>query len=79
MTALTYSDGLYEVEMYDRVDIRLPDGSQVEGEVRNIHPRLGAVTVRYEDHNDTYRTTSNPRRKSARVPVADVDLIGRDA
>jgi hypothetical protein len=70
-------DREYAVEQFDKVDLRF-DGSTFDGEIRKLHPRLRMVTVRFEDYRDTYRTTSNGRSRSVRVPVADVDLIARD-
>ncbi|WP_119167087.1 hypothetical protein [Algihabitans albus] len=81
MAQLWYGDdpaSEYVVELFDRVEVRLGDGMVAEGLVKKIHPRRREVSVRYEDHIDAYRTTSNPRRKTVRVPVTAVDLIARD-
>lgn len=72
------SDREYAVELGDRVELPLTDGT-FAGVVTKLHPRALEVTVRYEDHHDTYRTTSNPRQKTVRLPIEAVDLVGRDA
>lgn len=75
---LFYSDDEgYQVEMFDHVELQV-DGYTFDGEVRKIHARSREVTVRFEDHTDLYRTSLNGRRRSLRVPLADVTLIGRD-
>lgn len=75
MAALFYDEN-YAVELFDRVEIRL-DGQVFDGFIKAIHPRVGDVTVRYLDHLDA-RRDGEPKRNTARVPVADCDLIGRD-
>lgn len=75
---LSYGDdGIYAVELFDQVDVRM-DGCVHAGEITRIHARSGEVRVRYADGYDIARTTGNPRVKSARVPVSAVDLIARD-
>ena len=70
-------DEAYAVELYDRVEVTI-GGTTFDGEVRHIHTRAREVTVRYEDHHDRARTTGDPRKVTARVPLASVVLIGRD-
>jgi len=70
-------DGEYAVELFDRVDVSI-DGKVFDGVVTAVHPRLGAVTVRYQDHQDIARTTGNPRTKRARLTIGDVELVARD-
>lgn len=67
----------YEVEIHDHVEV-LVDGIIFDGQVRKVHPRCRQVTVHYEDHLDLYRTTGNPREKTARVNIGSVALIRRD-
>lgn len=77
--ALFYGDdGEYQVEQFDKVDLRF-ESHTFDGEVRELHPRLRKVTVRFEDYRDLARTTSRARFRSVRVPVSDVDLIARDS
>ncbi len=83
MTAppLRYPDTDYAVEPFDRVEARLSgrfDGRQVEGVVTRIWPRKRAVTLRFADGYDPWRTTGNPRIKTVRVQIDRVDLIARD-
>lgn len=79
MTAMYYDGNCtdYHVEANDIVEVEI-DGTTSAGQVVALHPRSGQVTVRYEDHHDCYRTTGNPRRKSVRVDLSDVDLVRRD-
>lgn len=77
MSVLRYDED-YEVDLGDHVEFRCADGLRAEGQVTRMHPRLGAVTVRYEDHQDFYRTSGNPRVKSERLAVGRVDFIRRD-
>lgn len=74
--ALAYTDGTYEVEQFDHVELRL-NGFVFEGQVTKVHPRIGQVTVRYDDYEDPQRD-GTPRQRGVRVPVADVDLVRRD-
>lgn len=75
---LAYADPeLGIVEMHDQVELRLGHDT-FDGVVVAIHPRLRAVTVRYDDDIDCHPITGRPRRKSVRVPVGDVDLMRRD-
>jgi hypothetical protein len=77
---LFYGDdpaGEYEVEVYDHINLHF-DGSTFNGQIDAIHPRAREVTVAYDDHQDRYRTTGNPRRKRCRVQVRLVDLVRRD-
>ena len=77
MSTLFYcDDGVYQVELHDRVEVRL-DGRTYSGVVRAIH--RNEVTVRYEDHRDYARSTGRPRQKTRRFPIAAVELVGRDA
>ena len=77
MSALLYNED-YAVDLGDHVEFRCADGLSAEGQVIRIHPRLGAVTIRYEDHLDSYRTSGRPRVRSERVAVRDVNLLRRD-
>lgn len=52
-----------------------PDKHAVyDGVVTRIFPRSREVRVRYPDHRDIARTTGEPRTRSVRVPLGDVDL-----
>jgi hypothetical protein len=70
-------DREYAVELFDRVDV-YEDGRLLgEGEVRAIHARAREVTVSFAGIRDTTRS-GDPRRKTRRLPVAQVDFMGRD-
>ncbi|EKE78457.1 hypothetical protein [Oceanibaculum indicum] len=75
MIELRY-DKEYAVERFDEVEVTI-DGRTYEGVVRHLHPKLDMLTVGYVDPYDTYRTTSAPKHKVARVPVSACDLIRR--
>lgn len=77
MTLYYEEDQIYAVDLNDRVEISV-DGMVAEGVITKIHPHKSEVTVRYENHHDAYRTSGNPRKRSVRLPVADVTLIARD-
>jgi hypothetical protein len=70
-------DENYAVELFDHVEVRI-GGLTFDGEITGLYPRKGMVRVRYLDTLD-FRKDGEPKRKPARVPVGDVDLIGRDA
>jgi len=69
-------DGVYAVEQFDQVEMRL-DGHTFDGVIRKIHPRTGEVTVAYQDYRRSNRA-GDPHKTSAKVPVADVELMQRD-
>ena len=73
---LSYDDE-YVVELHDFVEAVI-DGASQEGQVTTIHPRLGMVTVRYDDFLDLVRSTGCPRTKSRRVAIDFVSLLARD-
>jgi len=69
-------DGVYMVEKNDQVEVRINGGTH-EGIVTRLFPCFNEVQVRYHDQFDL-TVSATPRQKSARVPVAAVDLIARD-
>lgn len=74
-TGKTHHDS-YPVEIHDAVDVRI-DGRIYDGIVTRLFPRTGWVEVRYWDDLDTTHS-GKPRRKRARVPVQDIDLLPMD-
>ena len=76
MSGTLHYDETYAVEMYDRIDLHF-DGQIFDGKTAKIHSRLGMVRVAFLDYLDARRDGSS-KRKSVRVPAADVDLMEQD-
>lgn len=72
-----YGDSEYQVEIFDRVEVRMDTGRINEGEVIAIQPRKNMLKVRYWDSDDLVRTTGGPRRKTGLFALENVDLLCR--
>jgi len=75
MAKLTYEDGIV-CEVFDHVAL-LTGAKVFDARVTKLHPKLGEVSVRYEDYTDTTRT-GEPKTKSARVSPRLLELVRRD-